>query len=145
PDDPIFPATKIENGKDNISYYNTNEVEPKKLKSSSSLRKIFKKRFEQVGVKYYHPHAFRHWWVKEITKLPLTEEEKKAISQSLGHENVGTTFGSYGYGKIEENRQIEIIKNIDFEGRKRELRYSLSKEDIKQLAKELLKNNSSNI
>lgn len=144
PDDPIFPATKIENGKENISYYNTGEVEAKKLKSSSSLRNIFKKRFEQAGVKYYHPHAFRHWWVKEMAKLPLTEEEKKAISQNLGHENVGTTFGSYGYGRIEENRQIEIIKSIDFEGRKREFKYSLSKEDIRQLAKEILKNNSPN-
>ncbi|MDD3434540.1 MAG: site-specific integrase [Candidatus Pacebacteria bacterium] len=139
PEDPIFPATKIENGKDNINYYNTGAVEPKMLKSPSSLRSIFKKRFERAGVKYYHPHTFRHWWIKEMAKLPLTEEEKKAISQSLGHENVGTTFGSYGYGKIEENKQIEIIKNIDFEGRTRELRYSLSKEDIRQLAEEMAK------
>ena len=139
PDDPIFPATKIENGKENISYYNTGEVEPKQLQSSSSLRSIFKKRFEQAGVNYYHPHTFRHWWVKEMSKLPLTEEEKKAISQSLGHENTGTTFGSYGYGKIDENKQIDIIKNIDFEGRKREIKYSLSKDDIKQLLKEIKK------
>ena len=138
-DDPIFPATKIENGKENINYYNTEEIANKQLKSSSSLRHIFKKRFEQAGVNYYHPHTFRHWWVKEMSKLPLTEEEKKAISQSLGHENTGTTFGSYGYGKIEENRQIDIIKNIDFEGRKREVKYSLSKEDIKQLVAEAMK------
>ncbi|MSU60432.1 MAG: site-specific integrase [Candidatus Staskawiczbacteria bacterium] len=137
--DPIFPATKVENGKENINYYNTEKVENKKLKSSSSLRAIFKKRFEQAGIKYYHPHTFRHWWVKEISKLPLTEEEKKAISQNLGHENVGTTFGSYGYGKLDENRQIDIIKNIDFEGRKREIKYSLSKEDIKQLVAEAMK------
>jgi integrase len=140
PDDPIFPATKIENGKENISYYNTGEVEPKRLKNSSSLRKIFKKRFENAGVKYYHPHTFRHWWVKEIAKLPLTEEEKKAISQNLGHENTGTTFGSYGYGKIDENRQIEIIKSIDFEGRKKGVRLSLSKEDLSLLAKEIRDN-----
>ncbi len=131
--DPIFPATKIENGKENICYYNTGEVEPKRLKNSSSLRSIFKKRFEQAGVQYYHPHTFRHWWVKEISKLPLTEEEKKAISQNLGHENTGTTFGSYGYGRIEENRQIEIIKSIDFEGRKKQIRYSLTEEDIKKI------------
>ena len=144
PDDPIFPATKIENGKDNINYYNTGEVENKQLKNSSSLRNIFKKRFEQAGVSYYHPHTFRHWWVKEMAKLPLTEEEKKAISQSLGHENVGTTFGSYGYGRIEESRQIEIIKSIDFEGRKKEIRYSLTKEDIKQLVEEAIKNKGYN-
>ncbi len=143
PDDPIFPATKIENGKENISYYNTGEVEPKKLKNSQSLRKIFKKRFESAGIKYYHPHTFRHWWVKEIAKLPLTEEEKKAISQNLGHENVGTTFGSYGYGKVDEGRQIEIIKNIDFEGRKREVKYAFTKEDLAELIKEINKNGNS--
>ena len=145
PDDPIFPATKIENGKENISYYNTGEVEPKKLKNSSSLRKIFKKRFEQAGISYYHPHTFRHWFVKEIAKLPLTEQEKKAISQSLGHENVGTTFGSYGYGRIKENEQIEIIKNIDFEGRKREIKYVLSKEDLSQFLKEFNESNKPTI
>jgi integrase len=137
PDDPIFPATKIENGKDNISYYNTGKVEPKQFQSSTSLRKIFEKRFKQAGVIYYHPHTFRHWWVKEIAKLPLTEEEKKAISQSLGHENVGTTFGSYGYGKIEENRQIEIIKGIDFEGRKIGAKFTLDKEQMALLAEEI--------
>lgn len=136
PTDPIFPATKIENGKENISYYNTGEVEAKFLKNSSSLRKIFEKRFKQAGIEYYHPHTFRHFWVKEISKLPLTEEEKKALSQNLGHENVGTTFGSYGYGKIEENRQIEIIRNVDFEGRKREVKVLISLEEARELLKE---------
>jgi len=136
PNDPIFPATKIENGKDNISYYNTGEVETKFLKGSGSLRKIFEKRFKQVGIKYYHPHTFRHFWVKEISKLPITEEEKKALSQNLGHENVGTTFGSYGYGKIEDNRQIEIIRNIDFKGRKKEVNVTMTLEEVKQLLKD---------
>ena len=135
PDDPIFPATKIENGEENISYYNTGEVENKFLQNSNSLRKIFEKRFKQAENRYYHPHTFRHFWVREISKLPLTEEEKKAISQNLGHENVGTTFGSYGYGKIDENRQIEVIRNIDFNGRKKEVKLSLSQEELKQLAK----------
>lgn len=136
PNDPIFPTTKIENGKDNISYYNTGEVEPIFWKSSSSPRKIFKKRFEQVGVKYYHPHTLRHLLVKEIAKLPLTEEQKKAFSQNLGHEHTGTTFGSYGYGKIEENRQIEIIRNIDFEGQKKEVKQFIDIEIARQLLKE---------
>lgn len=137
PNDPIFPATKIENGKENISYYNTGEVEPIFWKSSSSPRKIFEKRFEQAGVKYYHPHTLRHLLIKEIAKLPLTEEQKKAISQNMGHENVGTTFGSYGYGKIEESKQIEIIRDIDFEGRKGKTKYLLGQDDLKQIIKEL--------
>lgn len=140
--DPLFPATKIDNGKENLSYYNTGKVEPIFWKSSSSPRKIFKKRFEQAGVKYYHPHTLRHLLVKEIAKLPLTEEQKKAISQNLGHENVGTTFGSYGYGRIEEERQIEIIRNIDFKGRNEKIKYHLDQEDIKQLLREMKENNN---
>ena len=139
PDDPIFPATKIENGKDNISYYSTNRVEPKFLKTSTSLRQIFRKRYDQAGVKYYHPHTLRHFWVKEMSKLPLTEEEKKAISQNLGHANVGTTFGSSGYGKIEENRQIEIIKNINFGGRKRQVVVSMDYDQAEEFLR--IKNN----
>ncbi len=136
PNDPIFPATKIENGKENLSYYNTGEVEPIFWKSSSSSRKIFEKRFKQAGVKYYHPHTLRHLLVKEIAKLPLTEEQKKAFSQNLGHEHIGTTFGSYGYGKIDENRQIEIIRDIDFEGKRQEVKQFVDIETARQLLKE---------
>jgi|GEM_PF-170664 len=114
PNDPIFPATKKEQGDKNISYYSTGEVVPVFWKSGTTIRKIFEKRFIQAGVPYYHPHTFRHLIVKEFAKTRLTEEEKKAISQNLGHADVGTTFGSYGYGHIEEDRQVEIIKGIKF-------------------------------
>lgn len=141
PNDPIFPATKKENGKDenNLGYYNTGKVEPVFWKSQSSIRKIFEKRFKQAGVRYYHPHTFRHFLVKEISKIPLTEEQKKAISQNLGHENVGTTFGSYGYNRIEDDRQIEIIRNINFDGKQREVKYqvNISKEEFKEIIKEI--------
>jgi len=128
--------SKIENGKENINYYNTGEVEAKFFKDSGSLRKIFEKRFKQVGGEYYHPHTFRHSWVKEMAKLPLTEEEKKAISQNLGHEDVSTTFGNYGYGKMDESRQIELMRSIDFEGRKKEIKQYMSIDDVRQLLKE---------
>lgn len=139
PTDPIFPATKKENGKDKhtLGYYNTGKVEPVFWKSQSSVRSIFGKRFKRAGVDYYHPHSFRHLLVKEISKIPLTEEEKKAISQNLGHEDVGTTFGSYGYGRINDDRQIEIIRNINFDGKRTDVKYSLTYDDIKKIAKEL--------
>jgi integrase len=140
PTDPIFPATKIDNGKENLSYFNTGKVEPIFWKSSSSPRKIFEKRFFQAGVPYYHPHTLRHLLVQEISKLPLTEEQKKAISQGFGHENAGTTFGSYGYGKIDDNRQVEIIRKIDFGGQQKEVPYLLvGKEDLKQFLAETAK------
>lgn len=134
PENPLFPATKIENGKENLSYYNTGQVEPIFWQSSSSPRKIIEKRFKEAGIKHYKPHALRHSFIKRFQNLPLTEEQKKAISQSLGHEDVRTTFGSYGYGKIPYDKQIEIIKNIDFN---KEGRRVLSDEDINLLAEKL--------
>jgi len=135
PEDPIFPKAILENGKENISYYNTGEVEPVFWASSSSVRKIFQKRFLDAEVPYYHPHTFRHLVVKEFAKTRLTEEEKKAISQNLGHENTGTTFGSYGYGHIQEERQVDIVKNIKIGNKEVKGTFPLSDSDIKALAK----------
>ncbi len=140
--DPIFPATKIDNGNDNLGYYNTEKVEPIFWKNTGSPRKIFEKRSRQAEIKYYKPHSFRDLLVKEISKLPLTEEQKKAFSQNLGHEDVGTTFGNYGYGKISEDRQIEIIKGINFDNNGGEeiaekTHSNLSDNDIERIAKKL--------
>lgn len=141
--DPIFPMPKIENGEQNISYHNTGEVEPIFWQSSNSARKIFQKRFIDAEVPYYHPHTFRHLVVKEFAKTRLTEEEKKAISQNLGHENTGTTFGSYGYGHIEEDRQIEIVKKIKLGDKEIDATFSFSPEEMRMamaIAKALKQN-----
>lgn len=139
PNDPIFPATKRENGKENLGYYSSDEVEAIFWKSTTTVRKIFEKCFKDAGVRYYHPHTFRHLLVKEISKLPLTEEQKKAISQNLGHENVGTTFGSYGYGKIDEERQMEIIKNISPNNKPKEMINQFSNEELLETLKQRIK------
>ena len=73
--------------------------------------------------------------MKEFAKTRLTEEEKKAISQNLGHENTGTTFGSYGYGHIQEERQVDIVKNIKIGNKEVKGTFPLSDSDIKALAK----------
>ena len=136
--DPIFPMARIEHGVQNISYYNTGEVEPIFWKDSSAARRVFQKRFLDAEVSYYHPHTFRHLVVKEFARTKLTEEEKKAISQNLGHENTGTTFGSYGYGHIEEERQIDIVKNIKLGDKEIEGKFILTKDDMKQAMAEFL-------
>jgi len=129
---PIFPATKKEVGKVNLGFYSNGEVEPIFWKSTTSVRKVFEKRFKQAGVVYHHPHTFRNLLVCEISQLPLTEKEKKAFSQNLGHENVGTTFGSYGYGHIDPMKQVQIIREISFN--------NLNSKDVANLSKdELLK------
>jgi len=137
PDDPIFPATKIENGEENISFYNTGRVESIFWKSSSSPRKVFEARFKEAGIKPYHPHSLRHLLVSEVRKIPLNEEQKKAISQNFGHDDVGTTFGSFGYGEIPDNRHIEIIRDIDFKGSGQESKLFLNEESVERLAEKI--------
>ena len=138
--DPIFPATKVDNGKENISFYSTGKVDRTFWKNSGSARKIFEKRFLSAGVPYFHPHTLRHLVVKEIMKIPLTEEQKKAISQNLGHSQVATTFGSYGYGQISEDRQVELLKAIESGEIGDESKINLSEADLHRLA-EVLKEN----
>lgn len=113
PNNPIFPMTKIESGGECLGYRNTGQVEPEFWRSSSSLRNRIKQRFVEAGIKYYHPHTLRHWFVKKTMELSLTEEQKKAISQSLGHKDMRVTFGSCGYGRIKEDRQIELVRGIN--------------------------------
>jgi hypothetical protein len=48
-----------------------------------------------------------------LSKARLTEEEKKAISMNLGHENVGTTFGSYGYGHMTPIDAVKIVQKLN--------------------------------
>lgn len=135
--DPIFPASLVENGETNLSYYNTGKVTKAFWSGSGPARKVFEKRFLNAEVPYYHPHTFRHLVVKTLSKLRLTEEEKKAISQNLGHENIGTTFGTYGHGYLTEDKQVDIVKQIKIGDRQVEGKFSLSKEDAKLIAEAL--------
>lgn len=110
PDDPIFPATSSEVGTKKA--YSKESVSRFFWSVSSSARKIFEKRCENAGVKYYHPHSYRHLVVHLMSKMRLTEEEKRAISLTLGHENIGTTFGAYGYGSMDVERAVDIVRDL---------------------------------
>jgi len=113
-DDPIFPATSSEIA--NKKGYSKDSISRSFWSVASSARKIFEKRCENAGVKYYHPHSYRHLVVSLMSKMRLTEEEKRAISLTLGHENVGTTFGAYGYGSMGVERAVDIVRELqDFQ------------------------------
>lgn len=111
PDDPIFPATMGGFSSDKNSYskeYVGNEF----WSGTNGARKIFEKRCKAADLPYFHPHSFRHLVVNILSKTRLTEEEKRAISLNLGHANVGTTFGSYGYGSMTEEDAVKIVQKL---------------------------------
>lgn len=110
PDSPIFPSTL--KGFSGEYDHNKTLVSDESWASSSGARKIFEKRCKAAGVQYFNPHSFRHLIVNYMSKARLTEEEKKAISMNLGHENVGTTFGSYGYGNMTPIDAVKIVQKL---------------------------------
>jgi len=71
---------------------------------------IFRDAFETVGLPPFNPHSFRHSLANLGERLCKTPEEFKAWSQNLGHEQVLTTFTSYG--ELSRYRQAEIIKAL---------------------------------
>lgn len=58
---------------------------------------------------YFNPHSFRKTLALLGGQRCNTPEEYKAWSQNLGHEQVLTTFLSYG--DVSYNRQAEIIRS----------------------------------
>ncbi len=115
PDDPIFPSTLGSFGNEENSY--SKEFIGKDFwVGAGAARKIFEKRCKNAGLHYFHPHSFRHLVVNILSKRRLTEEEKRAISLNLGHENVGTTFGAYGYGSMNSEDAVRIVQKLkDFQ------------------------------
>lgn len=109
PDDPIFPST-LKGFSESI--YSKSQVSSDFWSSSGGARKVFEKRCVNAGVPYFHPHSFRHLIVNIMSKTRLTEEEKKAVSMNLGHDNTGTTFGTYGYGGMKPEDAVDIVKKI---------------------------------
>lgn len=110
-DDPIFPVTAGSFVSGERSY-SKETIGQDAWSGTGAARKIFEKRCKNAGLPYFHPHSFRHLVVNILSKKRLTEEEKRAISMNLGHENVGTTFGSYGYGSMSNESAVKIVQKL---------------------------------
>ncbi len=111
PSTPFFPRTKsfcLEGD----SIPGSMGIEPVFWKTASPIRKILKERSTNAGLPYFKPHTFRHALAQLIQRLPLTPEQMKAVSQNMGHENIGTTLSSYG--KLSTHQALEVVGKIDF-------------------------------
>jgi integrase len=108
PDDPLFPATLVRPGAG--ERYQVVGLGRRPWKTAAPVRKIFRAAFEAQGLPYYHPHSLRRTLVRLGEQRCRTPEEFKAWSQNLGHEQVMTTFTSYG--QVPYERQGELILGV---------------------------------
>jgi integrase/recombinase XerD len=78
--------------------------------NATPIRKIFREAFRAADLPYFNPHSLRNTLVQFGETVCKTPEEFKAWSQNLGHEEVLTTFRSYG--AFGSRRQGEIIRDL---------------------------------
>jgi integrase len=107
-DDPLFPATKIVVG--DSRHFEASGLAHKHWSSAGPIRKIFKDSFAASRLPYFNPHSFRKTLALLGGQICKSPEQYKAWSQNLGHENVLTTFSSYG--DVARHRQAEIIRAL---------------------------------
>jgi integrase/recombinase XerD len=107
-DHPLFPAARATIGQDR--QFGVAVLEPRHWSSSTPITVIFRRAFEGAGLSYFNPHSFRRTLALLGQQRCKTPEEFKAWSQNLGHEQVLTTFASYG--EIAPSRQAEIIRAL---------------------------------
>lgn len=107
-DDPIFPKPAVGIGA--AGGFEVQGLSREHWQTASAMRGIFREAFETAGLRYYHPHLFRHTLVALGQTLCQTPEQFKAWSQNLGHDGVMTTFTSYG--SLSTQRQGEVLKSL---------------------------------
>jgi integrase len=107
-DDPLFPASRIVLGASR--QFEVAGLGRKHWNTATPIRTIFQEAFERAELPYFHPHSLRKTLVRLGEQVCQSPEEFKAWSQNLGHEQVLTTFMSYG--KVATERQGEILQGI---------------------------------
>lgn len=124
---PLFPRTATKKTSDNLSFQQSNEVEPIFWKSGAGVRCVFKDRAAAASLPYFAPHTFRHLAITLAMDKARSGEEVKAISQNFGHEHIATTMSVYGNYQPED--LITKLRTID----ERKEERSKSSEKIEQI------------
>lgn len=106
--DPLFPSTRMGIGP--TGGFIAAGLDRAHWSDAGAIRRIFRQAFEGAGLPYFHPHSIRRTLTQLGEQVCTTPEEFKAWSQNLGHEQVSTTFTSYG--RVASHRQAELIRNI---------------------------------
>jgi len=107
-DDPLFPATRIAVGPRGT--FEPAGLDRKCWSTAAPIRTIFRNAFENAGLPYVNAHSFRKTLARLGEQRCRTPEDFKAWSQNLGHEQVLTTFTSYG--QVARDRQHDIMRSL---------------------------------
>jgi integrase len=105
-DGPLFPATHVGVGRD--QQFEAQGLSRAGWTDGQPIRNIFRDAFRRAGLPYFNPHSFRRTLAILGEQLCDKAEEFKSWSQNLGHEDVLTTFVSYG--EVSSRRQAELIR-----------------------------------
>lgn len=108
PDDPLFPATLMAVGTN--GGFEAMGLDRKHWSTAEPIRRIFRQAFEGANLPYFRPHSVRDTLAGLGERLCTTPEQFKAWSQNLGHDNVLTTFTSYG--NVASHRQAALIRDL---------------------------------
>lgn len=105
---PLFPKTEVRFGKDGA-------IQEPRLghegwANADPVRKIFREACSAAGLPDFKPHSLRHMLARIGEQRASSAEEMKAWSQNLGHENMMTTFTSYG--QVPAHRQKEVVQRM---------------------------------
>lgn len=108
PDAPLFPKTEIVNNPEKLTF-EVKGLSHEHWANATPVREIFKTAFTQAGLPYFHPHSFRRMIVATAYER-CDQKQTKAISQSLGHEHLMTTYNAYG--TLNDHEQAKAIASI---------------------------------
>lgn len=108
PDEPLFPKTRVAVGES--GGFEASRLERAFWTNAEPIRRVFREAFAAAGLPYFNPHSFRSTLARLGEKLCQNAETFKAWSQNLGHEQVLTTFVSYG--NVASHRQAEIFAGM---------------------------------
>ncbi|SFR47912.1 tyrosine-type recombinase/integrase [Litoreibacter janthinus] len=103
--DPLFPKTKVCQGPSRR--FAATGICRVPWSSPSSAAKIFKAAFDDAGLPSFSPHRVRDTLAELASEHCRTPEDYKAWSQNMGHDDVLTTFRSYG--SVATGRQIDLM------------------------------------
>ena len=111
-DDPLFPATRVALAPD--GGFTPAGLERRHWSNAAPIRRIFREAFEASDLPYFNPHSFRKTLARLGEQVCTSPEEFKAWSQNLGHDDVLTTFISYG--AVAGHRQADIMEGLRTRG-----------------------------